>query len=344
MNDYIFTGSIVTRAPLTVSPPGHLGPDNRALLPRMTVPTAAGPVEIIYLPGSTIRGRYRHACADVCLETEKPVTVGRFLALKVGGVKGTAEVPRVELRERKAFLEGEPLLSLFGAGTSPIGWIHGRVAVGMAFPTEPTDAMVVAGSRGDVIQDPILLEVLAEEEREKVFKGAEANRDRSQAKIRAREIERHIKRATRAGEDTTELDRDLGAARAIAQQAAKTQAEQLGSDVSVLQPLPGYEAIPTGTVLSHRMFFRGVSGEQMCLFLAGLARFAEDPRFGGHRAHECGRVCVEYDVRRFEGDRPTCVGTILIDPDRWDEGESSLELTGEPAAWHGAWSGASRAP
>ena len=77
MNDYLFTGSIITRSPLAVSPPGHLGPDKRSLLPRMTVSTAAGPLDTVFLPGSTIRGGYRHACADVCLAREKPVTFER---------------------------------------------------------------------------------------------------------------------------------------------------------------------------------------------------------------------------------------------------------------------------
>ena len=81
MNDYLFTGSIITRSPLAVSPPGHLGPAKRLLLPRMTVSTAAGPLETVFVPGSTIRGRYRHACADVCLAREKPVSFVRYLAL-----------------------------------------------------------------------------------------------------------------------------------------------------------------------------------------------------------------------------------------------------------------------
>ena len=336
MNDYLFAGAIVTRAPLAVSPPGHLGRDKRSRLPRMTVPTAAGPVETVYLPGSTIRGRFRHACADVYLETERPVTFARYLSLKVGGVKGTEAVPRVELRERAAFLEGEPMLSLFGAGASEIGWIHSRVDVGMGLPSEPTEAMVLAGKRGDVTEDPILLDVLAEDECESVILGQQANRQRSQAAMRVRDVERRIKRAAKAGENTSEFDPELREAQALEDEAARAQAEHVGSDVSLLLPLPGYEAIPTGTVLTHRMFFRGVSPEQMVLFMAGPARFAEDPRFGARRAHGCGRVFVEYDVQRIEHGRPMSVGAIRIDPERWDEGESSMELAGEPAAWHEA--------
>ena len=343
MSTYLLTGTITTRAPLAYSPPDHVGANKRALLPRMTVPTAAGPMETVYLSGSTIRGRYRHACADVWIEGEESVSYTRYLELKVGGVKGSGEVPRVDLEKRKGFLERDPMLSLFGAGASDIGWIHGRVDIGMALPCEPTEAMVLQGRRGDVTQDPILLEVLCEGEAEKVLLGAQANHDRSQAASRAREAGRRIRRAQKAGEDTTGLERELQEARQLMETAARAQSDQLGSDVSVLLPLPGYEAIPTGIVLRHQMYFRDVSAAQMSLFIAGLARFAADPRFGARRAQGCGRVCVEYVVQRLDGVEPKPVGTILIDPDRWDRGESSLVLTEEPANWLEAWNAPSAA-
>ena len=49
-------------------------------------------------------------------------------------------------------------------------------------------------------------------------------------------------------------------------------------------------------------------------------------------------------MRRFDGGTPKSVGTIRIDPDRWDEGDSSLELIGEPGDWLATWAGASNAP
>ena len=98
---YLFTGTLLTLEPLAFSPPGHRGADHRALLPRMPVPSAAGPVDTVYLAGSTLRGAYRHACAEVWLEREGTVTLQRFLELTVGGVKGSGEEPRVGLRSRR---------------------------------------------------------------------------------------------------------------------------------------------------------------------------------------------------------------------------------------------------
>ena len=52
------------------------------------------------------------------------------------------------LLERDAFLQAEPLLSLFGAGASDIGWIHGRLDVGTALPAEPAEPVVMTGTPG----------------------------------------------------------------------------------------------------------------------------------------------------------------------------------------------------
>ena len=133
------------------------------------------------------------------------------------------------------------------------------------------------------------------------------------------------------------VEDELEAARCVEADAARAQSELLGSDVSLLLPLPGYEAIPPGTVLNHRMFFKHVADCQMGLFMGGLERFAQDPRFGAHRAHGCGRVSVGYEVKHLDGARAHSIGAVSIDPDRWDVDASSLDLSGEPERWLGAW-------
>lgn len=335
MHTYLFTGTLTTREPLAYSPPDHRGRDKRLRLPRTVVASAAGALESVFVSGSTIRGAYRHACADVWLEREETVSLERYLEVKVGGVKGSGETPRVGLTERAAYLERDPFLDLFGAGRSAIGWIHSRLDVGAALPEEPTQPILVNGARRDATSDPKLLEALDAAEREAVLAGLAANRRRSQAVAQVRKLDREIRQARRAGQDTAE--RALDAARRAEAHAAREQLELVGSDVSLLLALPGYEAIPTGTVLTHRMFCRHVSQRQMALLMGGLARFAEDPRFGAHRAQGCGRVCVEYAVKRMEGTRAHAAGTVSIDPERWDTEGSSLALSGEPERWWREW-------
>ena len=337
MTTYLFTGALITREPLAYSPPDHSGPDERSLLPRMVVPSAAGALETVFLSGANIRGKLRHACADVWLERERTVTLRRFLECKVGGVKGRGAEVRVGLTARAAYLDGDPFLSLFGAGSSPIGWIHSRLDVGAALPDEPTQPILVKGVRSDATTDPMLLKVLDPHERPAVLEGQAANRSRSQAAAERRELTRRIRQEKKAKHDTTELERALDAAHQAEQEAVRTQSKLLGSDVSLQMPLPGYEAIPPGTVLNHRMFLKHVVEEQTALLMGGLERFAEDPRFGARRAQGCGRVSVAYEVKRIDGTHAHPVGTVSIDPDRWDADASSLELSGEPERWLGKW-------
>lgn len=350
METYLFTGTITTRQPLAYSPPDHQDRrSNRSLLPRMTIPTAAGPMSTVFVSGSTIRGKLRHACADVYLERaaarKEPVDYERYLELKVGGVKGSSDEERVGLRERVAFLEAEPFMALFGAGSSRIGWIHSRLDVGAAIPDEQIEPIVLKGVRRDATMDPILLDVLDGDEVDKVLKGLEANRTRSRKTEEARSIKRQIAQRKKAGraEDVAALERSLEEAEQAVRKARDEQSEIIGSDVSLLLPLPGYEAIPSGTVLSHRMFLKHVSQRQLGIFMAGLARFAEDPRFGAHRAQGCGQVCVEYRVKRIRGVFADPVGAVTIDPDRWDADESSLGLSGAPADWLASWNGSAEA-
>ena len=230
---------------------------------------------------------------------------------------------------------------MFGAGSSGIGWIHSRLDVGAAIPAEPVEPIVLNGVRRDATLDPILLEILDEDEVGKVLAGMNANRIRSQKASEARDIKRRISSARKAGQDTLELERSLEEAEQAVEEAEKAQADILGSDVSLLLPLPGYEAIPAGTVLNHRMFLKNVSDVQLGLFMVGLARFAEDPRFGAHRAHGCGQVCMEYRVKRIEGSSAHPVGDLSIDPDRWHDDESSLSLSDQLAKWLGAWNASS---
>ena len=345
MHTFLFTGTITTRQPLAYSPPDHQDRGRKSLLPRMTVPTAAGPMNTVFVSGSTIRGKLRHACADVYLEREKQrgkrVDYERYLALKVGGVKGSADEGRVDLRERRRFLDAEPFLDMFGAGSSGVGWIHSRVDVGAAIPAEPVEPIVLNGVRRDATLDPILLEILDDDEIGKVLDGLKANRTRSQKASEVRDIRRRIGSARKAGQDTSELERSLDEAEQAVKDAEKAQSDILGSDVSLLLPLPGYEAIPSGTVLNHRLFLKNVSEIQLGIFTAGLARFAEDPRFGAHRAHGCGQVCMKYQIKRLDGVDAHPVGELSIDPDRWRDDESSLSLSGELADWLDAWNASS---
>ena len=46
---------------------------------------------------------------------------------------------------------------------------------------------------------------------------------------------------------------------------------------------------------------------------------------------------MEYRVKRLEGISADQIGSLSIDPDRWDEDGCSLSLDGDPDKWLNAW-------
>ena len=50
---------------------------------------------------------------------------------------------------------------------------------------------------------------------------------------------------------------------------------------------------------------------------------------------------MEYQVKRLEGASAQPVGSVSIDPDRWNEENGcSLSLDGKPDTWLNAWNAA----
>ena len=226
METSLFTGTITTRQPLAYSPLDHQERNTKKpLLPRMSVPTAAGPMETVFVSGSTIRGKFPHACADVYLERERqrnrPVDYEHYLELKVGGVKGSADEERVGLHERRAFLDDNPFLDLFGAGSSGIGRIHSRLDVGAAVPSDPVEPITLKETRKDATLDPILHDVLDEGEIDKVLEGAQANRVRSRKAGEVCTLKQKIGKAKRVQQDTADLETQLRKAEKDEEEAKK---------------------------------------------------------------------------------------------------------------------------
>ena len=79
--------------------------------------------------------------------------------------------------------------------------------------------------------------------------------------------------------------------------AAKDCFEAAGGAVNIQQLLGGYETIPEGTVLKHRMHGRELSKTELAFLFLGLRKLAREGRLGAHAAHGCGYFTAEYDVQ-----------------------------------------------
>ncbi len=79
--------------------------------------------------------------------------------------------------------------------------------------------------------------------------------------------------------------------------AAKECFEVAGGVVNIQQILGGYEAIPQGTVLDHRMHGRDLSADELAFLFLGLRKLAREGRIGAHGAAGCGYITADYDLR-----------------------------------------------
>ena len=226
------------------------------------------------------------------------------------------------------------MLSLYGAGDSAAGFVGSKASIGHAIPGHGIKPTLITGVRTGEHRNPELPTVLSPSEMDKVREMTEANTTRSRLANEVKAKDRIFKKLAKEVTDGKRLVNDAevveaGEALGVLQsqlKAAQDIANLHGGDVSLLLPLPGYECLPVGVVLDHKLQLTGVTEIETGLFLDGLANFAIDPRIGAHKAQGLGEISGRYDV-------------YVLDRRKWErDGELSfapltgLEFTSETLA------------
>ncbi len=314
-------GEIVAESPLATSPPNTPvgtpapGPQSRPPTPLPRMPkffAEAGLVLVPYFPASGIRGRLRRLAEEVARygiageDGPSPFGIEDAYYLRNGGVKGGGEEDKADLLAAADRRDRNPLIALFGAN-SP--WDKGRLRVGRAVPATPVTVDVVRGVRADDFARGDALMMLSPEGRaewlERSQRVAQASRDRQRlAGIdKARRREKDAERRAALDAEAAEIQ-------------AASQGGEPGVEVSVLLPLPGYEAIPVGTRLEHDFTLINARGYEVGLFLEALDRLALEPVIGAHASQGCGIISGTWQVRMRRGElgRYEDAGEIRLDP------------------------------
>jgi hypothetical protein len=95
---------------------------------------------------------------------------------------------------------------------------------------------------------------------------------------------------------------------------AKAAFERAGGTVNIQQPLSGYEALPIGLEMRHKITGDQLTPVELALLLAALERFAFQPVLGGHVAHGCGELTGSWTVRIAGRGAPVALaGTVALD-------------------------------
>ena len=322
-------GSIFTVTPFANSPEsrGKKGKDDSQGLPRMSV-WSNGQMRsnVLFIPASAIRGMLRRAAANEVADRFNQggpiVKFSEWLLWSIGGVKGSGEDKNCHPMTRHKYIEGNPLVALFGAGKADsdaanIGGMVGsklHIAHAVLNPNDNGEVQPTPhkSARAHENRSPRLPWVLPPEELEVAHEATLIQGESSALDKEIKKMEMEMRRKKKGGEETEELARTLEEKK---KKLAESNAirEKLETGNSIGRTLPGYETIPPGIAIPHRMTLTGVTHAQAGLFFAALRRFGRNPFLGAHRAHDCGRVYCDYVVwRRDDNGNPTKLGALTV--------------------------------
>lgn len=321
---FIFEGSFRTEQPLATCSKDLKdrdgGPGKPIPVPRTWTPT--GP-RLMY-PSTGIRGRWRRSCRDVVRDVvikatgdPTPFSLDQHYLLTLGGIKGGGAQDRSTVAMEAHWRAKNPLLSLFGAGDAGVlGFVHGHLSVGNAVVREAVDAAIFGdGARRDgVYAEKSQLKFLSEDDIRQLICRAQGGRQRSEIEKEIKSVEKNIKKAMREGKEDVagELRQTLSELEA---RVANVKTQTGTSDVSVGMPLSGWQAIPAGVTMDHRILLVRSNDIELGLLLCTLNEFAtRSPLLGAHFANGHGLVSGEWTVSQATISGCQTIGTVSFQP------------------------------
>ena len=323
MFDLAMTGEIVAETDISVSPPGHSEKDGQAtvmILPEKGVWRGGHLETTIYLPASSIRGALRNgaarALAAARAESGKRMTPEEYLLIAKGGIKDRKDASRDERTVNYAGIaklrKNDPLVSLFGAMTEKIA---GRWQIGDATPVETVKANRKGrGVRSHPFQRQPELAGFMDEKKYEDFLERDAKRvEANIAEDEAEGLDKRIRREKHAPEPDNENIRKLEAERKEKKEQARSLREEAGGAVNIQQPLGGWQAIPAGTRMRHRMRLREINEDELAWAFLALRLLAREGRLGAHESRGEGYFSAEYALRlSVDGSDFAPAGTLRI--------------------------------
>ena len=307
MLDLVMDGEITAETDISVSPPDHARKDGRATvqtLPRKRIWRGGVSVETAYIPASSIRGALRNgagrAVAEARMKRQSPMTPEDFLLVAKGGIMDRRQAGQenrvVDWEAAEQLRRDEPLVSLFGAMSEKI---VGRWQIADAVPPEPAEpARKGRSARSHPFQRQPELAGFMDSDSYRDFLEKDAKRvEANNAEDEAERLDGNVARERRRPEpDVAQIERWRDESKTLKEHAEALRGEA-GGVVNIQQPLGGWEAIPEGTRMTHRMRLRDVTEDELAWAFFALRRLAREGRLGAHESHSEGYFSAEYALR-----------------------------------------------
>lgn len=321
--NYIFEGTMVAEQPLATCS-AALNESNGGKGKPLPVPSVTTPKGIrLMFPATGIRGKLRRALRDILRAklieitgNEKPLTLDEHYLLTLGGIKGGGTSDRSTVAMDAEWRNRNVLLSLFGAGDAGVlGFMQGRLSVGNAICSEVSRPVVFSGARtDDLYRDKEQVSYLSDEDVSTLIARAKGNRDASVVKRDLASKEKALKTAQKSNDE--EAAKQLAAEiETLKNEIVSIKAESGTGDNSVGMPLAGWEAIPAGASMDHRLILAGSNQVELGAVLAAIGQFSAMPVIGAHFAAGCGLVSGEWEVFKAQpGKGKVSLGIVLLKP------------------------------
>lgn len=320
---FVFEGTLIAEQPLATCSAAlneaHGGKGKPLPVPFISTPQGRR----LMFPATGIRGKLRRALRDVLRNrviektgNEKPLSLDEHYLLTLGGIKGKGDADRSTVAMEAEWRERNVLLSLFGAGDAGVlGFMSGRLSVGNAICNDVSQPVIFSGARtDDLYRNKDQVRFLSDEDVNSLISRAKGNRDASVVK---RDLDAKVKafKAAQRAKDTDTAERLAAEVEALKSEVESIKAESGAGDNSVGMPLAGWEAIPAGAAMDHRLILSGATDVELGAVLAALGEFSSMPVLGAHFAAGCGLVSGEWEVFKVQpGKGKVSLGKVLLKP------------------------------
>lgn len=328
---FVIEGHLKSESPLATCSKDLKDREGRDNQP-MPVPTTVTEFgKRLMFPATGIRGALRRRARDILRNaviaargTPTPFTLDEHYFLTLGGIKGEGAQERSSVALEAGWRKKNPLLSMFGAGDAGVlGFVQGRLSVGNAVARDAMDPVIFSGARtDDFYRDKSQVRYLSEMDIQSLISRAKGGKDRSLLQAEIKTVERDMKKAQRDGK-AEQADALKARVEALEAEVIAVKKDTGTSDNAIGRPLAGWQAIPQGCTMDHRMLLVRSNEIELGFLIETINGFAMDPVLGAHFAAGHGLVSGEWVVYEADLNGRRELGAIGLRP------YEPLQVTGE---------------
>ena len=296
MKTIVINATITTVGPLSIAMPiaeGQMGNKfNNFPVVTRGLDEDGNKLQTAYLPATTLRGFLRRAIVTQQMTEAaaagKPYTLQRAYADLIGQDAASESKDDIDLLKLRQTRDENAVLDLFGSGLG----IKSRLLVSHFLPSHNVLPEVITGVRKDLEDTDGILDLLTPADSDKYLGRSAANSRRSSAVAVVKGLETKIRKATKAGEDVSELRAALEEAKGVADRYEADMGEMTNSS----RTLTNYYAFPAGVELKGRLVIENARDRDLPMIELALNALSCRPILGAQSARGCGEIEGVFDA------------------------------------------------